>query len=161
MRAVFCFAAAAFLLVAGPAFADDTVLKLTTDSIGQALKAAGHPDFTVGKDDAGEPMLTVPGGGTGADTIRIYFFECNAKGLCEDIMLQGTFSTEKTVYASVINAWNADNRWTRAYIDSVKAPILEMDINATGGIGKPAIDVLLNTYFSSLEDFAKHIGVTK
>jgi hypothetical protein len=158
MRALSALAAV-ILLAAGPAMADDMVLKFTTDSIGKALKNTGHPDYTVDKDEAGDPRLTLSGGDSGADNIRIYFFECNPKGLCEDIMLQGNYSTEKTVYASVINAWNSDNRWTRAYINSVKAPALEMDINATGGIGKSAIEVLLNTYFSAVSDFATHIGV--
>jgi hypothetical protein len=158
MRAV-ALLAAAVLLAAAPAFADDTLLKFTTDSVGKALKSAGHGDYTVGKDDSGDPMLTLPGGDSGADDVRVYFFECNAKGLCEDIMMQGNYSTEKTVYASVINAWNSDNRWTRAYINSVKSPVLEMDVNATGGIGKAALEVLLNTYFTAVSDFATHIGV--
>jgi hypothetical protein len=97
------------LLAAAPAQADDTLLKLTPDNVGKALKNTGHASYTIGKDDSGNPMLTLPGGG-GADVVRVYFFECNAKGLCEDIMLQGSYSTEKTVYASAINAWNADNR---------------------------------------------------
>jgi hypothetical protein len=33
-----------------------------------------------------------------------------------------------------------------------------MDINATGGIGPAAVEVLLNTFFAAVPDFGAHIG---
>jgi len=52
-----------------------------------------------------------------------------------------------------INTWNQEYRWTRAYLDDKNQAVLQMDMNAEGGIGKENLQILLNTFISIAEDF--------
>lgn len=134
-------------------------ITFTAASVGAAITNAGY-SYTETTDSAGAPMLEVYVGSLPAQQVVVLFYECGGKpATCEDIMLWSWYALPQRVSADTINAWNASQRWTRAYIDSDKDPVLEMDINATGGIGGDALQILVNTYFHAASDFATHLGL--
>jgi hypothetical protein len=140
------------------AFAQTTVTKLTVQNVGAAIEAAGH-SYTTSTAEDGTPVIQIDTSGSKAEQLEVAFFECDAKGGCEDAMIWSWYSLPQRVTADKINDWNANGRWTRAYIDSDKDPRLEMDINATGGIGTEAVAILVNTFFGQDSEFATHLGL--
>jgi hypothetical protein len=141
-----------------PAYAAKAVITLSAATVGAALDNAGY-SYTQRTGDDGSPVIDVDVGDLKAEQVVITFYECDAQGACQDILLWSWYSTPKRTAADVINSWNADTRWVRAYLDKDKDPVLEMDINATGGIGNEALQILINTYFEFIPDFTTHLGM--
>jgi hypothetical protein len=137
--------------------AAQTLTKLTVEEVGAAVQAAGHTYQTSTAED-GTPIIEIDTSGSKAQQLEVAFFECDQKGACEDIMVWSWYSVPGLT-VDKINSWNQNGRWTRAYIDADKDPRLEMDINATGGIGKDALDILVNTFFNQDGEFSKHLGL--
>ena len=92
-------------------------------------------------------------GTTGATDLRLEFL-CNdftEKRL--DLVATATYATKKPMSLKAINAWNQEYRWSRAYLDEKNQAVLQMDMNAEGGLGKDNLQILLNTFISIAEDF--------
>jgi hypothetical protein len=134
----------------------DTTKKMTTELVGSVLDELGL-DYAERINDDGSPYLelVLPANLPGEQAI-VFFHECAPGGTCEDIRLWSWYDTTPSL--DVLNQWNADGRWTKAYLDLDRDAVLEMDINATGGIGTEALAILINTYFMRMQDFAAHIG---
>ncbi len=58
---------------------------------------------------------------------------------------------------STINEWNKEHRFTRAYLDGDNDPVLESDIDLTGGVTQENVDEFVRTFFASLVQYKKHI----
>jgi hypothetical protein len=142
---------------ATPAVAQQTITKLTVAEVGAAIEAAGHK-YTTSTADDGAPIIEIDTAGSKAQQLEVAFFECDPKGACEDIMLWSWYSVPGLT-VDKINSWNQNGRWTRAYMDSDKDPRLEMDINATGGIGIDALNILVNTFFGQDGEFSTALGL--
>ncbi len=136
--------------------------KLTAQNVGAALNAAGFR-YVTEQDARGYPLLNVePGSAIAAQNLNVYFFGCSDSGECEDITLWSWYSTPDPVSAEPIHIWNDISRqarnWSRAYIDQDGDAVLVMHINATGGIGIEAVQILVNTYLAEAEDFSTFVG---
>jgi len=114
-------------------------------------------DFTYeeSRDADGDLVLKVAPSDSGAEKIEIVFIGCRNDPTCEDVLLRATYSPEQGAALKFVNDWNLRNRWGRAFINETKAPVLEMDISAYGGIGQDAIESMVSTFFKLVRDFAK------
>ena len=63
---------------------------------------------------------------------NVFMGDCNGER-CASINLAAGFSTGGKFDILQINDWNNNNRWCRAYYDSVNDPWLEMDIDLSPG----------------------------
>lgn len=60
---------------------------------------------------------------------------------------------------AAMNAWNAQYRFTRAWIDEDADPVLAMDIDITGGVTPARLDDALQTFLRlSLPGFERFLG---
>lgn len=85
------------------------------------------------------------------DDLKIVIF--NKK---ETMQLYAGFRSSGTSL-STINAWNKEHRFTRAYLDNDNDPVLESDIDLTGGVTQENVDEFVRTFFASLVQYKKHI----
>jgi uncharacterized protein YdgA (DUF945 family) len=107
------------------------------------------------KQDGDEgPVLVLDPGSTGASDLRAEFLCNDFTEKCLDLVVTATYSSKKPVSLKTINAWNQEYRWTRVYLDDKNRAVLQMDMNAEGGIGKENLQIMLNTFFSIAEDFS-------
>ncbi|WMD20083.1 DUF945 family protein [Achromobacter seleniivolatilans] len=112
--------------------------------------------YTVEKSDGDEgPVLVLSPGSTGATELRLDFLCNDFTEKCLDLVVTATYNTKKPMSLKTINTWNQEYRWTRAYLDGKNQAVLQMDMNAEGGIGKENLQILLNTFISIAEDFGK------
>ena len=163
--------AVALAVPAGPAMAQGTVSKSTagaTSSSGELMTKINTADvaaildeagvrYEITTDDVGDPLIVAEG--TAAlvgERMAVFFYECQPVG-CEDIRMYSYYSSRSGVGLDVINEFNKGLRWGRAFLDDDNDPVLELDINATGGIGREALRVLVNTYLSSMNTFAAKV----
>lgn len=114
-------------------------------------------DFTYeeSRDSDGDLVLKVAPSDSGAEKIEIVFIGCRNDPTCEDVLLRATYSADQGAALKFVNDWNQRNRWGRAFINEAKAPVLEMDISAYGGIGQDAIESMVSTFFKLVRDFAQ------
>lgn len=135
------------------ATAGETLQEFNVDMVVSMLDDMG---YTTRKTDGDEgPVLILDAGSTGATDLRMEFLCNDFTEKCYDLVATATYATKKPTTLKAINAWNREYRWTRAYLDEKNQAVLQMDMNAEGGIGKNNLQILINTYFSITEDFAK------
>lgn len=121
------------------------------ESVASMLEDMG---YTVTKSDGNEgPVLVLSAGTTGASDLRLEFLCNDFTEKCLDLVMTATYTSKKPMSLKAINAWNQEYRWTRAYLDDKNQAVLQMDMNAEGGIGKDNLQILLNTFLSIAEDF--------
>ncbi|MDX2102977.1 MAG: YbjN domain-containing protein [Alphaproteobacteria bacterium] len=155
--------AAAALIVSAPTVAEAPVAPPT----GQSLAALTPTQITAAlerwgmavrltADASGEPLLLVSNRGFGMEAAKVFFWSCRPTG-CASLTLWAYFPKPAGNAMALVNHWNLRERWSRAYIDEDGDPVLEMDINAVGGIGSANLDLLLETYVRQVRRFAESL----
>ncbi len=126
-------------------------------SVLASILTAADFTFEEVKDEQGDPLLKVAPGDSGAAKIDMLFVGCGTDPSCEDVLLRATYSPNKPVALKVANDWNLRNRWARAFVNDKKEAVIEMDISAYGGIGRDAVEGMVNTFFKIVRDFSKEL----
>jgi uncharacterized protein YdgA (DUF945 family) len=126
-------------------------------SVLASILTAADFTFEEVKDEQGDPLLKVAPGDSGAAKIDMLFVGCGTDPSCEDVLLRATYSPNKPVALRVANDWNLRNRWARAFVNDKKEAVIEMDISAYGGIGRDAVEGMVNTFFKIVRDFSKEL----
>jgi uncharacterized protein YdgA (DUF945 family) len=126
-------------------------------SVLASILSAADFTFEEVKDEQGDPLLKVSPGDSGAAKIDMVFVGCGSDPSCEDVLLRATYSPNKPVALKVANDWNLRNRWARAFVNDKKEAVIEMDISAYGGIGRDAVEGMVNTFFKIVRDFSKEL----
>lgn len=133
----------------------DVVNEFDVDMVVGMLDDMGYSTRKTDGDEG--PVLILDAGNTGATDLRLEFLCNDFSEKCYDLVATATYAGKKPATLKAINAWNQEYRWTRAYLDDKNQAVLQMDMNAEGGIGKKNLQILLNTYFSITEEFATAI----
>jgi uncharacterized protein YdgA (DUF945 family) len=129
-------------------------------SVLASILTAADFSFEEIKDEQGDPLLKVSPGDSGAAKIEMLFVGCSNDPSCEDVLLRATYSPNKPVALKVANDWNLRKRWARAYVNDKREAVIEMDISAYGGIGRDAVEGMVNTFFKIVRDFSKELEGT-
>lgn len=82
-------------------------------------------------DDVGDPMIKSSANGA---SFIILFYGCEENKNCTDLQFYAGYTLDEPVGVDVVNAFNQEYRFTRAYIDPDNDPVIEMDV--LGGDGK-------------------------
>ena len=124
------------------------------DQVAAAMRAAGHPvERSVAGD--GTPRLD---GVLDGWSYSVYFYGCRGD-LCDAIQFSAGFDEDEPVEHDLINRWNRDNRFGRAYLDDEGDPWVEMDINMEGdGVTLSNFNETLGYWAVVLPAFVNHIG---
>lgn len=138
--------------------------KITPEIVSAALDTVGLT-YKLQTDPRGFPMIMVDQRRLPVAQFNVLFFGCNAQSQCEDISLWSWYDLKQSVSDKAIFAWNnplgKSRRWSTGYLDEQNDPALVLNINATGGIGEEALQILVNTYVEDLFDFKDAISTAK
>jgi uncharacterized protein YdgA (DUF945 family) len=126
-------------------------------SVLASILTAADFSFEEVKDEQGDPLLKVAPGDSGAAKIDMLFVGCGSDPSCEDVLLRATYPSNKPEALNVANDWNLRKRWARAYVNDKKEAVIEMDISAYGGIGRDAVEGMVNTFFKIVRSFSKEL----
>jgi hypothetical protein len=72
--------------------------------------------------------------------------------------IQLRFAIRGNASLELINKWNRDRSYTKAYLNKDENPVLEMDIELTGGVTEERIKLGIATFSVGLEAFLKELG---
>ena len=83
------------------------------------------------KDNVGDPVIRSSSNGV---EFGIYFYECKGNKRCKSLHFSVGYDLVDGASLDTVQQWNADKRFTSAYLDDDGDPFLQMDINTEGGI---------------------------
>lgn len=140
------------LLLATPAVAhaQEVLTEISPEAMAKLLTSMGLEVEPVKQEgDSANPALNLELGG-----YRVVLFLANGN---TDAQLFAGFSDAK-VKKDKINEWNQRHRFGRAYIDKDGDPVLESDIDFTGGVTRANIKAWVKIYRDLLVEFAKSVN---
>ena len=127
----------------------NNILKMLTDN--------GYEDAYVADTDYEDlPILNF----TLADSKAvIYFYECGKTGkACEYLQLYVGWAMDERPSYKVINDFNAEERFSQAYIDDENDPVIEQWITLEGGVSDVNFINTVATFGETVEKFEDIIG---
>ncbi|WP_426267764.1 YbjN domain-containing protein [Sphingomonas sp. LHG3443-2] len=127
----------AFLLLAAPVAATKAPLSsYEPQTVANWLQAEGYRAAIDPNKEEKEPSVgPIIRSSEGGVSFNIFFYNCTRKTKCEDVQFYvgWNYGDEKQPSAQLINQWNAQKRFTKAYLDNDGDPTLEMDVLFTNG----------------------------
>ncbi|MBR0551460.1 YbjN domain-containing protein [Stakelama marina] len=128
------------------------------NKIAEILRAYGFKP-QISQSSNGDPYIAIANSGT---RFLIFFNNCVEGQNCTTIQFYAGFSTDTPPPWKLINQWNRDNRFAKAYIDDENDPRLEMDMNLNeGGIARSNFVSNFLIWLRLLNAFKTHIGWEK
>ena len=116
--------------------------------------ARGYGSATLEKQSNGDPRIT---GKVDGVTYQVYLMNCTNNTNCEDLNFYAGFLDNKQTL-DVINAWNRDKRFGKAYLDSDLDAVIEYDVNLEKGVTRENLDAAFNLWTLILEQYTTYIG---
>ena len=128
---------------------------LTGADTAEILNAArGYGAASLTTQSNGDPQIT---GKIEGITYQVYFRNCTNNEDCEDLNFYLGFLDLKPTL-EVINDWNLNKRFSRAYLDQDKDACIEMDIDLVNGVSAEYLDAQFELWNMVLTQFAEHVG---
>lgn len=109
----------------------------------QTIRADGVDSFVRARVGTYQIIVGLHDGGTGPAT---------------DLVLYAGFQASAPPTLEQINAWNASQRWGRAYLDAAGDPVLESDIDLSGGVLPAHVLDRIEHFGATVDGFAEAIG---
>ena len=133
-------------------FAQATITGADTEEVLNA--ARGYGSATLTKQTNGDPQIT---GKINGISYQVYFRNCTDNANCEDLNFYLGFLDLKPSL-EVINDWNLNKRFSRAYLDPDKDACVEMDLDLVKGVSPEYLDSQFSLWNQILTQFAAHVG---
>ena len=133
-------------------FAQATITGADTEEVLNA--ARGYGSATLTKQTNGDPQIT---GKINGISYQVYFRNCTDNANCEDLNFYLGFLDLKPTL-EVINDWNLNKRFSRAYLDPDKDACVEMDLDLVKGVSPEYLDSQFSLWNQILTQFAAHVG---
>ena len=123
---------------------------ITAGSVKDILSIAkGYGSATLEKDDDGDPKIS---GRVAGQEYWLYFYGCDKNHTnCTSVQFW-TYWTGEVLTAEEMNAWNADTRFGKLYVDGDGDLNLEMDVNLDYGVTYKNLDDTFDIWQTVLED---------
>ena len=153
MKLTSMIAGGAFALVlTGGAFAQTLITGADTDEILNVAKGYGAATLTTQSN--GDPQIT---GKIDGIAYQVYFSNCTDNANCEDLNFYAGFLDLKPTL-EVINDWNFNKRFSRAYLDQDKDACIEMDLDLVKGVTAEYLDAQFSVWSMIVTQFPEHVG---
>lgn len=116
--------------------------------------ARGYGAATLDKTRNGDPMIQ---GKIEGVSYQVFFMNCTDHASCEDLNFYAGFIDNKQTL-DVINAWNRDKRFGKAYLDSDLDAVIEWDLNLERGVTQENLDANFSLWAAILDQYTTYIG---
>ena len=128
---------------------------LTGNNVDDILNIArGYGSATLDVQTNGDPKIT---GKMDGVTYQVYFRNCTDNANCEDLNFYAGFLDLKPSL-EVINDWNYNKRFSRAYLDSDLDACIEMDLDLAYGVTTDYMDATFGLWSLVLGQYTEHVG---
>jgi hypothetical protein len=116
--------------------------------------ARGYGSATMETQTNGDPKIS---GKIEGVTYQVFFMNCTNNTNCEDLNFYAGFLDNKQTL-EVINAWNRDKRFGKAYLDADLDAVVEYDVNLERGVTRENLDAAFNLWTLILDQYTTYIG---
>ena len=117
-------------------------------------RITGQELVTILKEEGFAPTLDKPSViSMKIEGFKVLFFVADDH---ESIQAYGGFKSEKGTMSKV-NEWNMTKRYSHAYLDKDGDPVIEFDLDLSGGVSKKRIIDFIKTVRFSIPIFARHV----
>jgi hypothetical protein len=116
--------------------------------------ARGYGSANLETQSNGDPKIT---GKIEGVTYQVFFMNCTNNTNCEDLNFYAGFLDNKQTL-DVINAWNRDKRFGKAYLDSDLDAVVEFDVNLEHGVTRENLDAAFSLWSLILDQYTTYIG---
>jgi hypothetical protein len=127
------------------------------DAIVAALEARGFK-VELSKDKDGDPQIEST---DDDEPFSLRFYGCKKGSDCDSIDFISGWDLADGTTSDVIEAWNEDRLWGRAFLDSDDDPWIDFAVNLKGGVTVENFNDTVSWWWSILHDFEDHIGWNK
>ncbi|MFC3531747.1 YbjN domain-containing protein [Vogesella facilis] len=115
--------------------------------------ARGFGSAELGTSEKGNPKIKGRMDGMG---YSIFFLQCEDGKKCRDVQFSAGWEGYDITQAQ-INDWNRRKNYSKAYLDEVNDPILEMDVVMNPGISPAAFERAFKLWKMALKDFRQQV----
>jgi hypothetical protein len=116
--------------------------------------ARGYGSANLETQSTGDPMIS---GRVEGIAYQVFFLNCTDNANCEDLNFYAGFADNKPTL-DVINAWNRDKRFGKAYLDSELDAVIEFDVNLEHGVSRENLDAAFGIWSIVLDQYTTYIG---
>lgn len=150
----FLYALLVMLSLPLAAWADDLPTGgVSAPEVAAALQKAGYPaDVTA--DHSGVPTIR---GSTGKVLFFVHFYQCGAELRCASVEFTAAFQ-HNHVTAATIGAWNREERFGRAYLDTRGIAWVAMDVDTSRGMTPEVLLANSQRWITVLNGFGTFIA---
>ncbi|MDB5528605.1 MAG: YbjN protein [Devosia sp.] len=142
------------LALTGSAYAAN----ITASDTDEILNVArGYGSASISTSSNGNPMIT---GRIDGVNYVFYFLGCTDNRDCQNGYFYLGFADLKPKI-EIINDWNRDNSFSRAYLDQDQDAVVESDVYMAQGISTEALDGQFGIWADTMSKFADHVGFKK
>ncbi|WP_240229343.1 YbjN domain-containing protein [Devosia lacusdianchii] len=140
------------LALTAPAQAQTLLTGADTDEILNA--ARGYGAATLSTQSNGDPQIN---GKINGISYQVYFRNCTNNTDCEDLNFYVGFLDLKPTL-EVINDWNFNKRFSRAYLDQDQDACVEMDLDMVKGVTAEYLDSQFGLWSMVVDQYSEHVG---
>lgn len=144
----------AAVLLTGPAPASAQALIDGTDPDAIVEIAKGYGEAVLETDNTGDPMIS---GKMDRTNYVVFFYGCTDGADCSTIQFMSSYTNVDGMNSDLINAWNAEKRFGKAYLDSDGDPVIEMNVNLWAGVSPDNLNDTFDWWRVVMESFENHI----
>jgi len=143
------------VVLAGPTPAGAQALIDATDPDGIVEIAKGYGEAVLEADNTGDPMIS---GKIDQTNYVVFFYGCTDNADCSTIQFMSSYTNIDGVDLDLVNSWNAEQRFGKAYLDSDRDPVIEMNVNLWSGVSPDNLNDTFDWWRLILETFEDYIG---
>lgn len=123
------------------------------DKLARIIRDLGYR-AQLDRDGVGDPMIRSSVGGV---EFGIYFFGCMDNADCRTLLFKAGYDLADGATPDVVESWNEDMLFGRAYLDDEGDPWIEMAVNLHGGVSRLNFEDTYDWWEIVLDDFERHI----
>lgn len=117
--------------------------------------ARGYGSAVKEADSQGDPKIS---GRINGISYVVLFYGCTNNTDCTSIQFQAAWANPGHVTADMLNEWNRDKRFGKAYLDDENDPVIEWDVNLFGGVSARNMDDTIDWWKLVLTTFAEEMS---
>ena len=143
------------VMLLGTVFSAQAQAPLDGSNVDDILNISrGYGSANLETQSNGDPKIS---GKVEGVTYQVFFMNCTNNTNCEDLNFYAGFLDNKPTL-DVINAWNRDKRFGKAYLDSDLDAVIEFDLNLVHGVTKENLDAAFSLWTLILDQYTTYIG---
>jgi len=144
------------LLLAAGAAAQSVVTATDATQVTRVLSANDY-EFGLDAEDDGTPIVKLQVG-DGYNAILFFYDDNPGQPGYESLQLYIGFAVDGKISLATINDWNYNYRFARSYLDDDLDPVLESDLDLSGGVVlENTLLVFLQNFEAALESFVTEV----